>query len=47
VKELDDVPESQLTEIAHFFSIYKELEPRRVTASLHDLPGRRPRSGRG
>lgn len=32
VHELADVPERQLDEIAHFFSIYKELEPRRVTA---------------
>jgi inorganic pyrophosphatase len=29
--ELDDVPEALLLEIAHFFEIYKELEPGKVT----------------
>ncbi|HWF58340.1 MAG TPA: inorganic diphosphatase [Candidatus Dormibacteraeota bacterium] len=29
--ELDDVPESLLLEIAHFFEIYKELEPGKVS----------------
>ena len=29
--ELDDVPESLLLEIAHFFEIYKELEPGKAT----------------
>jgi inorganic pyrophosphatase len=29
--ELDDVPEPLLLEIAHFFEIYKELEPGKVT----------------
>ncbi len=32
VAELDDVSPQLLDEIAHFFSIYKDLEPRRVTA---------------
>jgi inorganic pyrophosphatase len=29
--DLDDVPESLLLEIAHFFEIYKELEPGKTT----------------
>jgi inorganic pyrophosphatase len=29
--ELDDVPEPLLLEIAHFFEIYKELEPGKAT----------------
>jgi inorganic pyrophosphatase len=29
--ELEDVPESLLLEIAHFFEIYKELEPGKAT----------------
>jgi inorganic pyrophosphatase len=32
VLELDDLPEHQLTEIAHFFEIYKDLEPGKHTA---------------
>lgn len=32
VRELDDVPERQLDEIGHFFSIYKEFVPHGVTA---------------
>jgi inorganic pyrophosphatase len=31
VQELDDVPEHQLKEIAHFFEIYKDLEPGKQT----------------
>jgi inorganic pyrophosphatase len=31
VNELDDIPEHQLTEIAHFFEIYKDLEPGKGT----------------
>jgi inorganic pyrophosphatase len=31
VLELDDLPEHQLTEIAHFFGIYKDLEPGKST----------------
>ncbi len=30
-RELDDVPEPLLLEIAHFFEIYKELEPGKVS----------------
>jgi inorganic pyrophosphatase len=30
-RELDDVPEPLLLEIAHFFEIYKELEPGKAT----------------
>ncbi|HLI53250.1 MAG TPA: inorganic diphosphatase [Acidimicrobiales bacterium] len=33
VNELDDIPEHQLTEIAHFFEIYKDLEPGKGTES--------------
>jgi inorganic pyrophosphatase len=32
VRELDDLPGLIREEIAHFFSIYKDLEPERVTA---------------
>jgi inorganic pyrophosphatase len=32
VRELDDLPELVREEIAHFFSIYKDLEPERITA---------------
>ena len=31
VQGLDDLPEHQLTEIAHFFAIYKETEPGKGT----------------
>jgi inorganic pyrophosphatase len=31
VQDLDDIPMHQLTEIAHFFDIYKDLEPGKVT----------------
>src|SRR5579862_9873788 len=31
VKELSDLPEYELREIAHFFDIYKDLEPGKVT----------------
>jgi inorganic pyrophosphatase len=31
VKELDDVPRHELEEIAHFFAIYKSLEPGKDT----------------
>jgi inorganic pyrophosphatase len=32
VHELEDIPELLREEIAHFFAIYKDLEPERVTA---------------
>ena len=32
VKELDDISARMRDEIAHFFSVYKDLEPDRVTA---------------
>ena len=31
VQELSDIPEHQRTEIAHFFDIYKDLEPGKMT----------------
>jgi inorganic pyrophosphatase len=31
VQDLDDLPAHQLTEIAHFFEIYKDLEPGTMT----------------
>lgn len=31
VQELTDLPEHQITEIAHFFEIYKDLEPGKMT----------------
>jgi inorganic pyrophosphatase len=30
-KDLEDVPNAYLKEIAHFFDIYKELEPGKMT----------------
>ena len=38
-QELDDVPEPVLLEIAHFFEIYKELEPGKAT-SIRGWDGR-------
>jgi inorganic pyrophosphatase len=38
-QELDDVPEPLLLEIAHFFEIYKELEPGKAT-SIRGWDGR-------
>ncbi len=37
--ELDDVPEPLLLEIAHFFEIYKELEPGK-TSQVRGWDGR-------
>lgn len=34
VKELEDVPPYELREIAHFFDIYKDLEPGKQTEAL-------------
>jgi inorganic pyrophosphatase len=33
VRELDDVPQHQLNEIAHFFEVYKDLEPGKSSES--------------
>ncbi len=40
VQELTDLPEHQLTEIGHFFAIYKDLEPGKMTepAGWSDRP---------
>jgi inorganic pyrophosphatase len=34
VKELSDMPQYELREIAHFFGIYKDLEPGKATDTL-------------
>jgi inorganic pyrophosphatase len=31
VQDLNDLPDHQLTEISHFFEIYKDLEPGKMT----------------
>jgi inorganic pyrophosphatase len=33
IRELDDVPIHELNEIAHFFAIYKQLEPGKTTVT--------------
>jgi inorganic pyrophosphatase len=35
VREIADVPEHQLNEIAHFFAVYKELEPGKSVDGSH------------
>ena len=46
IKELDDVAGHELDEIAHFFAIYKALEPGKDT-EVQGWRGGRPRDHRG
>ena len=39
IRELSDIPEYELNEIAHFFAIYKQLEPGKDTVT-HGWQGR-------